>query len=208
MATIDELKALWIQAGGNPQNAGIAAAFAMAESGGNANAKNVNRNGSEDRGYWQINTIHGAKSSFDPLANARAAVAISNNGANWKPWCVGYTDKACGSKGGTFDPFSPLSGVAKFIGQAGATAPTNVGTGVGGIPAGAGAPGGATVFPGYGGMLDSLWGNIGMTLNVILNNMLYGMMAIAGLVALIIGIKMLSADSPVGSAIGALKKAV
>lgn len=207
--TAEQLKQLWIQAGGNPQNAALAAAVALAESGGNPNAGPVNKNGSTDRGLWQINSIHGSLSSFDPLQNAKAAVQISNNGANWRPWCVAYTDKACGTKGGKFDPFSPLSGVSKFIGQAGVNGPpTNVGTGVGGVPAGAGAPGAPTVYPGFGGMLDSLWGNVGMTLNVILNNLLFGLLAVAGIIALIIGIKMLSQDSPVGSAIGALKRAV
>jgi hypothetical protein len=210
--TAEQLKQLWIQAGGNPQNAAIAAAVALAESGGNASAGPKNNNGSVDRGLWQINSIHGALSSFDPLQNAKAAVRISNNGANWRPWCVAYTDKACGTKGGKFDPFSPLSGVSKFIGQAGVNGPpTNVGTGVGGLAPGAPGnigPGAATVYPGFGGMLDSVWGNVGMTLNGILNNTLYGLMGIAGLIALIIGIRMLSQDSPVGSAIGALKKAV
>lgn len=209
--TAEQLKQLWIQAGGNPQNAAIAAAVALAESGGNANAGPKNNNGSIDRGLWQINSIHGALSSFDPLQNAKAAVKISNNGANWRPWCVAYTDKACGTKGGTFDPFSPLSSVSKFLGPAGVNGPpTNVGTGVGGVPAGAGGIGGAaaTVYPGFGGMLDSMWGNFAMTLNVILNNLLYAFAGAIGIAALVIGIKMLAVDSPVGSAVGALKRVV
>lgn len=81
-----QLEQLWINAGGNPAKAAIAAAIAMAESGGRQNAKNVNTNGSIDRGYWQINSSHGSLSTFDALGNARAAISISNNGANWGPW--------------------------------------------------------------------------------------------------------------------------
>ena len=28
---------------------------------------------------------------LDPLANAQRAVAMSNNGTNWKPWCTAYS---------------------------------------------------------------------------------------------------------------------
>lgn len=81
-----QLEGIWIQAGGNPQSAAIAAAVAMAESGGHSGASNTNTNGSVDRGLWQINSVHGTQSTFDIMGNARAAVAISNNGGNWSPW--------------------------------------------------------------------------------------------------------------------------
>jgi len=81
---------LWVQAGGSKAYAPIAAAVAMAESGGNENAVGKNNNGSVDRGLWQINSIHGSRSTLDPLANAQSAVAISNGGTNWRPW-VAYT---------------------------------------------------------------------------------------------------------------------
>lgn len=84
--TYGQLEQLWINAGGNPAKAALAAAVAMAESGGRQNAKNVNTNGSTDRGYWQINSSHGSLSTFDALGNARAAISISNNGADWSPW--------------------------------------------------------------------------------------------------------------------------
>lgn len=64
----------------------MAAAIALAESSGRANASNTNTNGSIDRGLWQINSIHGGLSTFDPLANARAALSISGGGHNWNPW--------------------------------------------------------------------------------------------------------------------------
>lgn len=99
--TYGELEQLWIQAGGNPAAAPIAAAIAEAESGGNPNAAPVNTNGSTDRGLWQINSVHGSQSTFDPLGNAMAAVQISQNGATWAPWCTAWSDGACGTSGGS-----------------------------------------------------------------------------------------------------------
>jgi TP901 family phage tail tape measure protein len=86
MSTKPGLMRLWREAGGNPAAANLAAAVALAESGGNQFAKNVNANGTIDRGYWQINSIHGALSTFNELGNASAAVTISGNGTNWNPW--------------------------------------------------------------------------------------------------------------------------
>lgn len=110
--TRQQIESLWVQAGGNPQNASAASAIAMAESGGDSDSTNSsNSNGTIDRGLWQINSVHGSLSSFDPLANARAAVSISANGANWKPWCVAWSDGACG---GTF--MGAGAPVLKFLG--------------------------------------------------------------------------------------------
>ena len=100
--TFTQLENLWVQAGGNPQNKAMAAAIAMAESGGNSQSTNNNGNGSIDRGLWQINSVHGSLSTYDPVANARAAVQISNGGSNWRPWCTAYSDALCGTKGGTY----------------------------------------------------------------------------------------------------------
>lgn len=94
--TLQELERLWVQAGGNATYAPMAAAVALAESGGNPNATNKNRNGSIDRGLWQINSVHGSQSTYNALANARGAVAISNGGTNWKPWCVAWSNGRCG----------------------------------------------------------------------------------------------------------------
>jgi hypothetical protein len=103
-----QLEGIWIQAGGNPQYAAIAAAIATAESSGNSQASNTNSNGSVDRGLWQINSSNGAGSSFDIMTNARTAVSMSNNGVNWRPWCTAYSDGACGTKGGCYQcPGSP-----------------------------------------------------------------------------------------------------
>lgn len=97
--TYSQLKQLWTEAGGSASYASMAAAVAMAESGGRSDAVGNNTNGTVDRGLWQINSIHGSLSSTDPIANARAAVQISNNGTNWRPWCTVWSNGACG---GTF----------------------------------------------------------------------------------------------------------
>jgi hypothetical protein len=97
-----QLEGVWIQAGGNAQYAPMAAAIAMAESGGNSQASNTNNNSSVDRGLWQINSSNGSSSSFDVMTNARGAVSISSNGTNWRPWCTAYSDGACGTNGGTY----------------------------------------------------------------------------------------------------------
>ncbi|MBV9092801.1 MAG: LysM peptidoglycan-binding domain-containing protein [Streptosporangiaceae bacterium] len=81
------LEALWEQAGGSPGAAFMAAEIAMAESGGQQDALSP----SDDYGYWQINASHGPLATFDALGNARAAVAISDNGTNWTPWTTYVT---------------------------------------------------------------------------------------------------------------------
>lgn len=82
------LKSLWSGAGGPGSSANLAAAVALAESAGDPRAVNRNRDGSIDRGLWQINSVHGALSTFDPVGNARAAVRISGRGRNWRPWAA------------------------------------------------------------------------------------------------------------------------
>lgn len=82
-----QLEGIWIQAGGPAGAAPIAAAIAMAESGGTTTATNQDSNGTVDRGLWQINSVHGdTQSTYDVMGNARAAVAISNKGTNWSAW--------------------------------------------------------------------------------------------------------------------------
>lgn len=82
-----QLQDIWEAGGGAARYKLIAAAIAMAESGGYPKAVNTaNTNGTTDRGLWQINSSHGSQSVFDVLKNAQAAVAISGNGSNWAPW--------------------------------------------------------------------------------------------------------------------------
>jgi Lysozyme like domain len=84
--SFSQLEQIWVDAGGNPSVKTIAAAIAMAESGGNPEATDDDSNGSTDRGLWQINSTHGSQSTYNVIQNARAAVAISSNGTNWSPW--------------------------------------------------------------------------------------------------------------------------
>jgi LysM repeat protein len=83
------LEQLWQQAGGAPSAEVTAASVAMAESSGQQYATGT----VGERGYWQINPIHGALSTYDPYGNARAAVIISDDGTNWSPWTT-YMDGA------------------------------------------------------------------------------------------------------------------
>lgn len=80
------LEHLWEQAGGSRGTAFMAAEIAMAESGGRQYAIDTNGGRSTDRGYFQINSVHGSLSTYDPIGNAKAAVIISNDGLNWTPW--------------------------------------------------------------------------------------------------------------------------
>lgn len=76
------LEELWEQAGGSDAQAVMAASIAMAESSGQQFATGA----AGERGYWQINPDHGSLSTYDPLGNAKAAIIISDDGANWTPW--------------------------------------------------------------------------------------------------------------------------
>jgi LysM repeat protein len=82
------LEALWEAEGGSPAEAFMAAEIAMAESGGNQYALSP----TNDYGYWQINGSHGpAQATFDPIGNAKAAIAISDDGNDWYPWTTYVT---------------------------------------------------------------------------------------------------------------------
>ena len=76
------LEQLWLDAGGSAAAEVTAASIAMAESGGNQFATGT----VGERGYWQINPVNGALSTYDPYGNARAAVIMSADGTNWSPW--------------------------------------------------------------------------------------------------------------------------
>lgn len=80
------LESLWIANGGSPSAAFIAAEIAKAESGGSQYATGA----AGERGYWQIHPIHGSLSTYDPNGNAKAAIFLSNDGANWSAWTT-YT---------------------------------------------------------------------------------------------------------------------
>jgi LysM repeat protein len=83
------LEQLWVAAGGSPAAEVTAASIAMAESGGNQYATGT----VGERGYWQINPVNGALSTYNAYGNARAAVIMSADGTNWSPWTT-YTSGA------------------------------------------------------------------------------------------------------------------
>lgn len=92
-----QLEALWIGAGGPSKEAPLAAAIALAESSGNPNAEGHNTNGTIDRGLWQINSVHGALSTTNIAANAKAAVQIYKaKGNTFTDW-VTYNTGAAGT---------------------------------------------------------------------------------------------------------------
>jgi LysM repeat protein len=82
------LEALWVAAGGAKSHAFIAAEIAMAESGGRQFAHSP----TNDFGYWQINGGHGpGMATYNPIGNAKAAIAISGNGSSWRAWTTYVT---------------------------------------------------------------------------------------------------------------------
>lgn len=87
--TVAQLRTVALMAGFTGQAADIAAAVAMAESGGNPDAEGDLTLG-VSRGLWQINLK--AHPDFDPVRlfdpnyNAQAAFLVSSRGTNWKPW--------------------------------------------------------------------------------------------------------------------------
>jgi hypothetical protein len=108
----------------------VCIAIALAESGGNPRAVNRNRNGSTDRGLWQINSVHkqfDPDRLFDPDYNAEAMAVVSKGGTDWTPW-VAYTSGAykrhlSGLEGGQATPgkvagdvlADPLGAVSAFL---------------------------------------------------------------------------------------------
>jgi soluble lytic murein transglycosylase-like protein len=77
-----------------PYNWDVRTAYAicMAESRGNPNAIGHNRNGTDDRGLMQVNSIHadlvGGNLSvlYDPATNIKIAYSLSHEGKNWTAW--------------------------------------------------------------------------------------------------------------------------
>src|ERR1700722_6541361 len=104
--TFSQREQLWIQGGGNPAFAAIAAAISTAENGAGTLGPNPDT-GCEETGncaggcyavgLWQIEcsnvanliqqgVISSVADLSDPIKNAAAAVFISGNGKNWNPW--------------------------------------------------------------------------------------------------------------------------
>lgn len=83
------LEQLWRSAGGSSAEQAVAACIAEHESGGRVYATGAQG----ERGLWQIAPSHGSLSTYDPYGNAKAAVIISNGGADWSQWT---TAGSCG----------------------------------------------------------------------------------------------------------------
>ena len=94
--TADQIAAL-AQSAGSGGDIATAVAVALAESGGDPAARNVNSDGSVDRGLWQINSHWHPEvtdgCAFDAACNAHAAYVISNGWTDFSPW-VTYTNGA------------------------------------------------------------------------------------------------------------------
>jgi hypothetical protein len=102
-----QIEQLWTANGGKAAFAPLFAAIAMAESGGNSTALNNDPNtGDYSVGLWQINyygnLLSGRTQEFGPPAQlqgdanaqAKAAISLSNNGANLSPWAGDAVVKA------------------------------------------------------------------------------------------------------------------
>ena len=89
--TFAQLEALWINAGGSKATAPVAAAIALAESGGCSTALNpTDDNGTQSSfGLWQVsNGTHTppAANIYDATVNAKQAVAKWSNAGGFSPW--------------------------------------------------------------------------------------------------------------------------
>jgi hypothetical protein len=82
-----ELGELWEYFGGPASKVAEAVAIAWRESRGRSRARNVNTNGTIDRGLWQINSVHGSLSTFDPYDNAHNAVDLFHR-EGFRPWAL------------------------------------------------------------------------------------------------------------------------
>jgi len=215
--TYGQLRDLWTRAGGRADQADMAAAVAMAESGGRNVRSAPNSNGSYDVGPWQINTSHGPLASLDPLQNARAAVSLSGNGTNWRPWCSAWT----GPCSGTYDPGGNTkvgSALRNFFASTNSPSPTGSvepgAVGAGGVPAGSTPPGGDA----SGGLLSSLLGGLlptaltgafwAHTLDVIMNWATYIGMALLGITAMSLGLLMVFMGKDTMNVVSKVKKFV
>jgi hypothetical protein len=87
-----ELEALWVKAGGPKAEAKVAAAIALAESGGNPTARNPE--GPEHaEGLWQIKGQDVAGNPFNPEVSAANAVAKWKAAKGFTPWTT-FTEGA------------------------------------------------------------------------------------------------------------------
>lgn len=152
-----QIEQLWTQSGGDPNVAPVAAAIALAESGGNPGALNNDpATGDYSVGLWQINyygnlypsrtAAYGSPATLrtNPSEQAAAAIGISGNGQNWSPWTTytsgAYKQYLMGAPAQTTGiaapppttsagPSKPGSGVNPYIGQLAQSMQTAYGSG-------------------------------------------------------------------------------
>ena len=129
--TYARLRALWIQAGGNPDLASTMAAVALAESNGDPTAHNQNAKTKDDSyGLWQINYYGNLKQDrtqafgpadkmSDPLTNAKAAVALAGDGSGIAP---NWTTFRSGAYKAYFRPSTPQERAANAAAEEAAKA--------------------------------------------------------------------------------------
>ena len=86
-----ELAALWIRACGNPERAQLAAAVALAESGGMPDAVGPDQRA----GLWQPpawgNHHSVVRALLNPLANAEVTITLTKDGEDWEAF-PGYAN--------------------------------------------------------------------------------------------------------------------
>lgn len=84
--TPNQMRGYLYAAGFRGRDLDVAVAVGMAESGGKVRAKNRNSDGSVDRGFMQINSVHGAMSTMDPTKNARSAKKLHSRRGGFADW--------------------------------------------------------------------------------------------------------------------------
>lgn len=98
--TIPQIAWEWEVNGGDKAHVVVAVSVCLAESGGDVTVISP----SSDYGLWQINSQNfgflglNAQTALEAGPNARAAIRMSGNGANWAAWCTCWVDPAnnCG----------------------------------------------------------------------------------------------------------------
>lgn len=87
-----DIEKLWIQMGGNPAKASIAACIVSHESGGNPLATSANPDGGTNVGLFQLDTPGGKGAGYsvaqlqNASLNTRIAIRATSNGNDWSAW--------------------------------------------------------------------------------------------------------------------------
>ncbi len=191
-----DLMGYWIKAGGTAEDAPVAAAIAMGESGGNPTSHN-SKPPDDSYGLWQINMLGAAgpermqrwgltsySQLFDPLTNAKAAVSLKNGRGNWEDWTVFLT-------GAWRDYYQ--GGVPPNLNVSGAGGTADSGDGAANVG-----------FPTVDDLTKNLWASI-----VLIGNYVYFLLIVGGGLALLfIGFMLLVRETSGGQAVVGTGKAI